>query len=137
MAPKETLAIGPPGVEVETEFDGAEGSVRVRGNTTFQQATLIGSKVMTLARERGVRRLLMNLLELGIERNPSLGERYFMVRDWAAAGAGAVRVAMIVQSHLIDPRKFGILAARNAGLACDVFSDETQAREWLGTGHSI
>ncbi len=131
MALKETLAIGPAGVEVETEFDGAEGRVRVRGTTTFQQATLLGTRIMALARERGVRRLLMNLLELGIEHQPSLGERYFMARDWAAAGAGAVRVAMVVQPFLIDPRKFGILAARNAGLICDVFSDEAQAREWL------
>lgn len=125
------LAIGPPGVEVDVDFDGARGTVRVRGETSFREATGIGTAVMTLAREQGVRALLMDLLQLRIERYPSLGERYFMVRDWAAAGGGVIRLAMVVRRELIDPQKFGVLAARNAGLIGDVFTEEEPARAWL------
>ena len=54
-----------------------------------------------------------------------------MVREWAAAAKGAVRLAMVVQAELIDPQNFGVLAARNAGLIGNVFTEEPQARAWL------
>ncbi len=54
-----------------------------------------------------------------------------MVREWAAAAQGALRLAMVLQAELIDPQKFGMVAARNAGLVGDVFTEEPQARAWL------
>lgn len=129
----ERLAIGPPGVEVDVDFDGQDGTVRVRGATTFQEAVNLGTAVMNLARERGVRRLLMDLVHLQPDHIPSLAERYFMARDWAAAGAGAIKLAMVVRRELIDPQKFSVLAARNAGLVGDVFTEEQPAREWLSS----
>ena len=43
----------------------------------------------------------------------------------------AVVVAMVVQPGFIDPQRFGVIAAANAGLKGDVFTSESEAVSWL------
>jgi len=38
---------------------------------------------------------------------------------------------VVVRAEMIDPEKFGILVARNAGLDANVFADEAEALSWL------
>jgi hypothetical protein len=42
-----------------------------------------------------------------------------------------VTVAMIAKAEHIHPRKFGVMAAGDAGLVGDVFSSPREATEWL------
>lgn len=84
------------------------------------------------------RRAIPNLLVVGIDVEgfdpPGIPARHFMSREWALAGQGRVRLAVVIREEMIDPQKFGVAAARNFGLAMHVCSDEAEAVEWLRDG---
>ena len=62
---------------------------------------------------------------------PELLDRLRMVRLWAEAADGRLRVALVVRSDFIDPERFGVVAASNFGLAAQVFEQEADALAWL------
>jgi hypothetical protein len=62
---------------------------------------------------------------------PTLVDRLRMVREWADAAEGRVRIAMLTRPEFIDPERFGIVAAGNFGLAAQVFDLEADAIAWL------
>ena len=62
---------------------------------------------------------------------PSLVDRLRMVREWADAAEGRVRIAMLTRPEFIDPERFGIIAAGNFGLSAQVFDIEADAIAWL------
>ena len=62
---------------------------------------------------------------------PSLAVRLRMVREWAAAADGRLRLAVVVRPDCIDPDRFGVVAAGNFGLSGQVFDRETDAIAWL------
>ena len=86
---------------------------------------------ITYARTNKVPKLLFNGQQLTGIRSPSLPERYFISRRFATAAKGEVQLALAIQSYLIDPEKFGIQVARNAGMNADVFDNEPDALAWL------
>ena len=63
--------------------------------------------------------------------SPSLSERYFLVEKWARTANGAVRLALVIRPHMIDPQKFGVTVAVNRRLIGDVFVTEASAIAWL------
>lgn len=81
------------------------------------------------ARVRGVRRLLVIVPE-GLA-TPSTAQRLEMVRTWAQAAGGRVRVAVVAPEALLDPQRVGEVAAAGFGLEGRAFSDEARARDWL------
>jgi hypothetical protein len=60
-----------------------------------------------------------------------MADRYFLAEDWARAGGGKVRVAIVAPSELIHPGKFGMRVANEMGAVADIFTDEGVARKWL------
>ena len=62
---------------------------------------------------------------------PSLAVRLSMVRAWAEAADGRLRIAVVVRPDCIDPDRFGVVAAGNFGLAGQVFDREADAIAWL------
>lgn len=62
---------------------------------------------------------------------PSLVDRLRMVREWADAAEGRLRIAMLARPEFIDPERFGIIAAGNFGLSAQVFDIEADAIAWL------
>ena len=68
--------------------------------------------------------------------SPSLVDRLRMVREWADAAEGRVRIAMVTRPEYIDPERFGIVAAGNFGLAAQVFDCEEDAVAWLREEHA-
>ena len=114
-------------------FEWKEGYAvcRLAGRVSLQQAVELAKAAIVAAREQNVGRLLVDAAGLTGFEPPSLTDRYYMAREWADAARGLVRVAMVVQPHLIDPQKFGVTVAANFGLSADVFSSEVQAIDWL------
>ncbi len=108
------------------------GYCRLAGNHGFQPSVKAIIEAITTAREQGVRGLLVNILELRGFEPPSVAERHGMVRAWAEAAQGMLRVAIVAPPSLIDPDKFGVIAAANFGLTGDVFHSEAEALAWLG-----
>jgi hypothetical protein len=86
-------------------------------------------------REQGLRKMLIVCTEAVGFAPPSMVERHAMVRGWADAAHGAVRIAMVVPPEFIDPEKFAVVAAANFGLASNVFNSEADVLAWLHDPH--
>jgi hypothetical protein len=73
--------------------------------------------------------------------SPDPGARHELMRAWASAAEGRVKVAMLLQERHIDPERFGVVAAGNFGLEANAFTDERSAVRWLqevaGAGTSV
>jgi len=104
---------------------------RPEGHVTLEEAVVQVEQAITYARAHGVPKLLFNGLQLAGIISPSLPERYFISRRFAAAAQGEVQVALVIHGHLIDPEKFGIQVARNAGMNAEIFDNEPEALGWL------
>ncbi len=107
------------------------GSYRPRGEITLTQGVDLVSRAFELCRERVVPKLLVDVRGLHGFAVPTLVDRFWMAQDFAAAAGGAVIAAMVALPEHIHPQKFGIKAAADAGLVCDVFTAEEDALEWL------
>ncbi len=112
-------------------MEGDIAAFRPEGCLTLHKAVAMVTDAIVFARDQGLRKLLVNTKGLTGFESPGLGERYFFVHEWARASAGAVRIAMVLRADMIDPHKFGITAAANAGLVADVFSFEDMALAWI------
>ena len=62
---------------------------------------------------------------------PSLSMRLSMMRQWADAAGGAIRLVVVCRPEFIDPHKFGVTMAANFGMVANVFETEDEAVDWL------
>ena len=104
---------------------------RPEGQTTLEDAVMLMEQAIAYTREKQLPKLLFNGQQLNGIRSPSLPERYFISRQFATVAQGKVQMALVIHPHLIDPEKFGIKVARNAGMNADVFDNEPDALAWL------
>lgn len=99
-------------------------------NLSFDHAvTLVTGVIRRLASE-GTPHLLIDASRVRFAP-PTLVDRLRMVREWADAAEGRVRIAMLTRPEFIDPERFGIVAAGNFGLSAQVFDVEADAIAWL------
>jgi len=118
------------------EFRGALGTFRPRGKYSLVEAVDLISNAIARCRERKVGMLLVDatgFIDLPV---PTLVDRFLMVEDWANESGGTVVVAMVAPAAFIHPRKFGVKAAHQFGLICDVYSSEDEASAWLSATSS-
>jgi hypothetical protein len=113
------------------EIVAERGFYRPAGCVSLEGAVELITTAITFTRARGLTELVANGLELTGFGPPNLGERFFLAVQWATAGRGVVRLAVVVRPELIDSEKFGVMVARNRGLVCDVFTSEAEAVAWL------
>lgn len=104
---------------------------RPTGVLKLAQMMEMVTAAISYARDTGERRLLVVLTEVTGYPSPKLTARYRMVRDWARASEGKVRMALVSRVEMIDPNRFGVTVATNAGMEANVFVDEKEALEWL------
>jgi hypothetical protein len=119
----------PPAADIKVIADCA--FCRPAGRVSLPMATQLIESAIVATRNQAVPKLLFNALNLTGFPSPSLPERYFLSRQFAAAAQGKVQVALVLEQRLIDPERFGILVARNAGMTADVFDNEPAALAWL------
>lgn len=104
---------------------------RPAGKLTLEEAVELVDQTIASVRDQRIPKLLFNACSLVGFRPPSLPERYFAARRFAATSQSRVQVAIVLRAEMIDPEKFGVLVARNSGLNADVFAEEEQALAWL------
>ena len=104
---------------------------RPTGRTTLEEAVELVDQAVVFARDHSVPKLLINAAGLTGFPSPSLAERYFCARRFAASAQGVVQLALVLQAGMIDPEKFGVIVARNAGMNAEVFAAEPEALAWL------
>jgi len=121
----------PMNVTGDIEVSGDCAYYRPAGKLTLEQGAELVDQAIAFARDHRLPKLLVNCTNLIGFPSPSLPQRYFMVRGWATTAQGLVRVAMVARPEMIDPEKFGITVARNAGLTAEVYPTEPEAVAWL------
>jgi hypothetical protein len=62
--------------------------------------------------------------------SPSIPSRHQAVRKGAAAASG-MQIAVVTRSEIIDPQRFGVVAATNFGANVNVFVSEDEALAWF------
>ena len=101
------------------------------GPYTLVEAVELVTHAIAWCHEHRQPRLLADVTRIYGFAVPTLVDRFWMVQDWAQAGGSVVTLSMVVHAHYIDPGKFGVRAARDAGLHCDVFPVHEDAVAWL------
>ena len=98
---------------------------------TLAEAVSMITRAILRARAHKKRKMLIVTKGLTGFPVPSVADRYFFSREWAAAANGELRIAFVALPEMIDEKKFGITVAANSGLTADVFTDEPDALAWL------
>lgn len=101
------------------------------GQMTLEEASVLCEQAIVFARDRRIPKLLINVKALVGFAPPTLPQRYFFARRWATAARCLVQLALVVHPEMMDPEKFSVTVAHNAGLNADAFSDEREAITWL------
>ena len=107
---------------------------RPAGKLTLEASIELVDQSIAYVHDQRIPKLLFNAKGLIGFRSPSLPERYFAARRFAATGQSLAQFAMVIQAEMIDPEKFGVIVARNSGLNADVFAQESEALDWLSAG---
>lgn len=101
------------------------------GEVSLKQGIALVTQAIRYCRGNRIPRLLADVSRLTGFRPPYIYERYWMAREWAHEAGGQLVLAVIAQEHMLDPQRFGVLVARNAGLRSFAASQADEAREWL------
>ena len=89
------------------------------------------AEAIATARAAGFRRLLVIVpRHLG---TPTTAQRLEMVRLWAEASQGRVRLAVVAPAGMLDDERVGTVAAAGFGFEGQAFTSEADARAWLDT----
>jgi hypothetical protein len=101
------------------------------GVVDFEKAVSLISSAIRFARDNKIRLLLVDATQLTGFPSPSLAERYFTTRRWAAESETLVELALVLHQYMIDPERFGVQVAVNLGMRADVFDSKSEALNWL------
>ncbi len=102
-----------------------------RGEVTLSEGVALVTHAIRYCRDKNILRLLVDTTLLAGFPPPLIYERYWFAQEWADAAKGRLVVSMLAREEMIDPQRFGVLVARNAGLKAFVSSSENEALEWL------
>lgn len=117
--------------EVSRETDGAVAVARLRGSFTLQSGVQAVTDAIVAAIADGFGMLLVDLTAIrGIE-SPGAGDRHWLMTEWARAGRGVLRLAVLIRPEFVDPDHFGTVVGRSRGLDVKGFLDEAKALDWL------
>lgn len=108
------------------------GVFRLEGESRLEPAVKRVAEAIHDARELGLRKLMVVTSGLTGLGPLTVAERLGMVREWADATQGRLVMAMVTHPDLIDPERFGVVAAASFGLHGNVFTSEAPALDWLG-----
>lgn len=101
------------------------------GDFSLEAAVEMIDSAIIYCRENAIRGLLIDARKLYGFPHPTVAERYWFIRKWAAASEGRVVLSFIQRPEMIDPEQIGVTIAANAALTIYVFDNEPAAHRWL------
>lgn len=113
------------------EFVEDRAVYRPAAKVTLTEGVRLVTYAITYARQEKVLKFLVNVSGLTGFPPPSIAERYFYVHEWAAATSADMCVALVSRRELMDPDKFCVTVAVNAGVCGEAFETEAEAIAWL------
>jgi len=105
--------------------------LRIVGEFTLPIGVELVRTGIAQAREQHISRLMVVITETTGYDVPSLSMRLSMMRQWADAAGGTIRLVVVCRPEFIDPHKFGVTMAANFGMVANVFETEDEAMDWL------
>ncbi|HEY8230853.1 MAG TPA: hypothetical protein VIG31_10420 [Rhodanobacteraceae bacterium] len=79
----------------------------------------------------GVGKLLVDITSVTGVEPPSVEMRFWLMGEWAKAGRGAVRLALVTRREFMSEDRFGIAFGMNQGFISNLFETRERALEWL------
>lgn len=80
---------------------------------------------------RGLGKLLVDITGIAGIQPPSVEMRFWLVGEWAKAGRGSVRVALVTRPEFLSEDRFGVAFGMNQGFISNVFETRERALAWL------
>jgi hypothetical protein len=80
---------------------------------------------------RGLDKLLVDITRISGIEPPSVENRFWLMGEWAKAGRGAVRLALVTRREFISEDRFGVAFGMNQGFISNIFETREQALDWL------
>ncbi len=117
-----------------------ESSYEVIGDVAWfclsgEQAFVDGVHQITEAirdtKARGLGKLLVDITAVEGVEVPSVDMRLWLMDEWAKAGRGSVRVALVLRPEFESEERFGIAFGLNQGFVSNSFTTRERALEWL------
>jgi hypothetical protein len=114
-------------------FDFVDGIAIFRrsGEFSIQEGVHLIRDAIARAHEQRISLLMVVITDTSGYGVPSLSMRLAMMREWADAAGGFVRVVVVCRPEFIDPHKFGVTMAANFGMKAEVFASEDDGIAWL------
>lgn len=102
-----------------------------KGVVTLEQGVALVTEAIRFCRFHNIRRLLVDTTGLTGFPPPLIHERYWSAQEWAHAAKGSLELAMVAREENLDPHRFGVLVAKNAGLNAHASSSLEESLTWL------
>lgn len=80
---------------------------------------------------RGLGKLLVDITGITGVEPPSVEMRFWLVGEWAKAGRGSVRLALVTRREFMSEDRFGVAFGMNQGFVSNLFETRERALEWL------
>lgn len=110
---------------------------RLEGTRSFPQAVDEVEQCLREALASGARRVLIDVRELVGFDKPDVVARIGMIRRWADAAQGRLKMAIVSRAEIIDDERFGVVLAQSLGFDGNVFEVEEDARLWLAQSPAV
>jgi hypothetical protein len=104
---------------------------RVSGEQDFVDAVHRVTDAILRTKVRGLDKLLVDITDIAGIAPPSVENRFWLMGEWAKAGRGAVRLALVTRPEFISEDRFGIAFGMNQGFISNLFETREQALGWL------
>jgi hypothetical protein len=101
------------------------------GELSLDDAVRLIDDSLRFCKENKITRLLANVTGSTPFPSPSLTDRFWLITRWAESARGLVLLSVVAPEDIIHPEKIGVVFAANRGLEANIFSDESEAIEWL------
>lgn len=79
----------------------------------------------------GLDKLLVDITGITGVHPPSVEMRFWLMGEWAKAGRGSVRMALVTRREFISEDRFGIAFGMNQGFISNLFETRERALGWL------
>lgn len=105
--------------------------LRPAGALTIEKTRGLISSAVEEAKRLGLGKLLVLAADIDLPHLPTTLDRYNAIVEWARAGGGAVRIAIVTRAEIMDPGRFDVRLASVLGSQLHVSTSESDAVAWL------
>lgn len=117
--------------EASFEVIGRIARFRLAGEHELESGVHQITDAIVRTKEQGLDKLLVDITAIAGVAPPSVDMRYWLMSEWAQAGRGSVRFAIVTRPEFISPDRFGVVFGMNRGFTSNIFESEARALDWL------